>query len=75
MKFENGKMYMTIDWFTGGTIKMQYEGDNLFTVEDFELDGLHHRTEKHEIKSDKKGEYIVLNSHENHEHRLYARGN
>lgn len=75
--FLKGEIYRTTDWFTGGALKFQFEGRDtegkgVFTVEDFEIDGQHTRTETYDILKDENREYIKITSYHDHEHRLYA---
>lgn len=81
-RFEVGKTYVTHDWFTGGTLKYTYEGKDelsrgIFSIEDFELDGEHYRTELYDILEDIKNntEYILLGEYQGHSHCIYAKEN
>ena len=71
--FQVGHVYVTYDWFTGGTMKYRYDGKDTFSVLDLELDGEHHRTEHHEILHDENGnEYIVIGGYYDYLHCIYA---
>lgn len=79
-RFEVGKTYITHDWFTGGTIKYTYEGKDelsvgVFSVDDFEIDGEHYRTERLDILEDYKNEteYVLLGEYNGYSHCLYAK--
>lgn len=79
-KFEVGKTYITHDWFTGGTMKYTYEGKDelgvgVFSVDDFEIDGEHYRTEKYDVLEDEENgtEYVTIGEYSGYLHCIYAK--
>ncbi len=77
-KFIVGNTYRYTDWFTAGKISMMCQSisENRkqieFKVADWEIDGLHYRTEKFELLSDNGNEYVLIYSYKGEENRMRA---
>lgn len=77
-KFIVGDTYSYTDWFTGGQIAMMCQSISedrnriVFKVCDWEVDGLHYRTENFELLNDNGNEYVLIYSYKGEENRLRA---
>lgn len=75
--FQEGNIYSFTDWFTGGQAKYRVakraNGKIEFGVEDYEIDGIHNRTEEFDILATVNGnEYVTVYEYHGEEARIYA---